>query len=258
MNEHDARLERPSEPARSDDGAVNLAEPLEQIVAEADLIVRGDVVAVDVAVDSDGADDGAGEFGPQTASVAVDTVLKGDARVGELTIVKPRSAYRLEVGRSGVFVLQVTGDGAPTLFGYHGVHDARRFPEFERVLAGLPRLVPPPTDEEIRALAARADAIVVGPAVADGPVDFALGEHEYTAAARIDVQDVIAGDVPLGELPVLRRVSVFEVGARWGFPTDAPNPGVYFLDTSTVPAAVLNPIDPFQYQARAVRRALGL
>lgn len=245
----------------SSEQAINLAEPLDQIVAEAELIVHGSVVSAEPAA----AGGDAGEYPPQTAVVRVDEVLKGAAPVGDLEVAKPASAYYVTAepaaaspGRhAGLFVLRAGADGTPELFGYQGVHDDRQRQEFDRLLAGLPQQVAPPSDADIRALAARADAVVVGPATADGPVDFRLGDTEYTAAARVDVQDVLQGDLAPGELQVIRGRNVFEVGGRWGFPTDIPNVGVYFLDLSSEPAVVLNPVDPFRYQARAVARALS-
>lgn len=244
----------------TDEQAINLAEPLEEIVSQAALIVRGAVLSADpVAPIADG------RYPPQTAVVRIDEVLKGSADSAELTIAKPDSAYYLTADAAdvepdaeldGLFALGVT-DGVPTLIGYHGVHDARQRPEFDRLLAGLPGDVPAPTEAEIRALAEQADAVVAGPAVAEGPIDFGHGDAEFTAAAVVDVQEVLAGEATLGKLHVIRGRNVFEVGARWGFPTDIPNIGVYFLDLSSEPAVVLNPIDPFRYQARAVSRALG-
>ncbi len=243
----------------SNERAINLAEPLEAIVADADVIVHATVLRAepDVAGDAD-------RFGAQDAVVLVDEVLKGDLTPGEVNVAKPDSAYYLTAradapaaGRHrGLFVLRAGPDGL-SLFGYHGVHDDAHRPEFDRLLAGLPGDVAPPTDAEILELAARADAIVVGAAVASGPVDFRRGATEYTAAATVEVHDVLQGELAEAELPVIRGRAVFAIGARWGFPTDLPTIGVYFLDTTATPAVVLNPVDPFLYQPRAVAQVLA-
>ena len=73
-------------------------------------------------------------------------------------------------------------------------------------------------------------------------------------AATVAVDKVVRGEVARPSSRSCASCSISAPG--WGFPTDVPMFGVYFLDTSDSPAAVLDPVDPSLYQPRLVERVL--
>jgi len=239
------------------DRAIDPAEPIDAIAEQAVTLVEGSVVAADPELS------GEGPFEAQSAVIAVRRVLKGDAAAGEITVAKPESGYFLTADPSdpspqartaGLFAL----DGEGHLVGYVGVYSAEAVPQFERVLAGLPADVPAPTTAQVGEWAAAADTVVIGWVDAVGqPVEFSYGPAQYAKSGTLHVDAVLAGELADAELAVVRGPSVFEVGAKWGFRTDNSfASGVFFLDTSSSPAVVLNGAAPWQVSERAARQAL--
>ncbi|WP_141780551.1 hypothetical protein [Nocardioides albertanoniae] len=246
------------------DQATNKAESIADLVAEADLIVRGTVTKAAPAID----DNDASTFEAQSATIAVDKVLKGDARPGNLEISKPDSAYYLTSeadpdgparGRfAGTFVLK-TESGTPTLFGYVGVHDDAYAPQaFARVLAHLPERRPAATTKQLSAWAKDADLIVYGSAfgdadhVTDRTPRLNLSDH-----ASIEPIEVLKGDLG-SNIDVAQGPQPSEPGGTWSFPIGKDDflVGVYFIDTSGATPTVINTATPVGVNRRRVEKLL--
>lgn len=241
------------------DRATDPAEPITDLVADADLIVTGTVVE---AAPADAADD-AGTFGRQAATIEVGSVLKGAAAVGKLAIVKPESPYFLtEAGDSdrkarsaGIFVLRNTGD-TPELIGYVGVHDHEFAPQwFARALAGMPAKLPPPTPEQLAEWAARADVIVFAAATGDAnQVETRTPRLDWAGAGTLEPIEVLKGELS-GPVDVTRGPQPAQPGGTWAFPVQAERTGVFFVDTSN--GTVINTAAPWDVVPLQVRRLLG-
>jgi hypothetical protein len=239
------------------DRATDPAEPLTDLVADADLIVTGTVVEAAPAVDD------AGTFGTQTATIEVASVLKGAAAVGKLAITKPESSYFLtETGDSdrkarsgGIFVLRNTAD-TPELLGYVGVHDHEFAPQwFDRALAGMPAKLPPPTRDQLAEWAARADVIVFGAATGDAnQVETRTPRLDWAAAGTVEPIQVLKGELS-GPVAVTRGPQPAQPGGTWAFPVQSERTGVFFVDTST--GTVINTAAPWDVVPLQVRQLLG-
>lgn len=249
-------------PGGGRDEATDPAEPIKELVADADLIVRGSVVEVDPSIDATDAP----MFDPQTATIAVEATLKGDAEPGKLTIAKPESTYVLveasdprndrKARSSGIFVLRDTGD-TPTLFGYVGVHDHEFAPQwFDRALAGLPVKLPPPTDEELSDWVARSDVIVFAAATGDaGRVELHTPRLDWAGVGTLEPIEVLKGELA-GHTEVARGPQPTLPGGTWAFPVQQERTGVFFLDMSSGPPTVINTAAPWDVYTHQVRRIL--
>jgi hypothetical protein len=241
------------------DRATDPAEPITDLVADADLIVTGTVVE---AAPAEAAAD-AGTFGRQTATIEVGSVLKGAVAVGKLVIVKPESSYFLtdaedsdrKARSGGIFVLRNTGD-APELLGYVGVHDHEFAPQwFARALAGMPAKLPPPTREQLREWAARADVIVFGAATGDAnQVETRTPRLDWAAAGTVEPIEVLKGELS-GPVAVTRGPQPAQPGGTWAFPVQHERTGVFFVDTAN--GTVINTAAPWDVVALQVRQLLG-
>ncbi|MDQ3790218.1 MAG: hypothetical protein M3422_23620 [Actinomycetota bacterium] len=248
-------------PVDGGDHATDPAEPITALVADADLIVTGTVVEVTPTTDAD-----AGTFGPQTAAIEVEAVLKGGAGPGKLAITKPESAYFLvepadatsdRKGRSGgVFVLRNTGD-TPTLLGHVGVHDHEFAQQwFTRALAGLPTKLPPPTNAQLTEWATRADVIVFAAATGDaGRVETRTPRLDWAEAGTLEPIEVLKGELA-GPTAVVRGPQPTLPGGTWGFPVQKERTGVFFLDTAGGTPTVINTAAPWDVTATQVRQLL--
>jgi hypothetical protein len=235
------------------DHATDPAEPITDLVADADLIVTGTVVEATPS-DADGPD-----FGAQTATIEVGSVLKGAAAAGKLAITKPESAYYLtenadsdrKARTGGIFVLRDT-----ELLGYVGVHDHEFAPQwFARALAGLPAQLPPPTREQLTDWAARADLIVFAAATGDADkVETRTPRLDWATAGTLEPIEVLKGELS-GPVDVVRGPQPAQPGGTWAFPVQTERTGVFFVDTST--GTVLNTAAPWDVAAHQVRQVLG-
>jgi hypothetical protein len=249
--------------AAATDKATDPAEPITELVAAADLVVTGSVIEVTPAVD----EPGARTFGAQTATIEVQAGLKGDVAPGKLVIAKPESSYFLteasdargdrKARSGGIFVLRNTGD-TPTLFGHVGVHDHEFAPQwFARALAGLPATLPPPTTAQLTEWVDRADVVVFAAATGDaGRVETRTPRLDWAGAGTLEPIEVLKGDLP-GSVEVVRGPQPELPGGTWAFPVQKERTGVFFLDTSTSPATVINTAAPWDVFAQQVRRLLG-
>lgn len=245
------------------DQATDPAEPITALVADADLIVRGTVVEVAPSADAD-AD--ARTYGPQTATIEVESTLKGDVAPGKLAITKPESSYYLaeaadapsdrKARSGGIFVLRNTGD-TPTLFGHVGVHDHEFAAQwFARVLAGMPAKLPPPTNNQLAEWVTRADVIVFAAATgAADRVETRTPRLDWAEAGTLEPIEVLKGELP-GPIEVARGPQPTLPGGTWAFPVQKERTGVFFLDTSSQPPTVINTAAPWDVPAVQVRQLL--
>jgi hypothetical protein len=256
----DTTDERPGE---GPDEATDPAEPIKELVADADLIVTGSVIEVDPAINATNAQ----TFVPQTATIEVESTLKGDVEPGKLTITKPESPYFLaeasdapndrKARSGGIFVLTDTGDTA-TLFGHVGVHDHEFAPQwFARVLAGLPAKLPPPTNVQLSEWVASSDVIVFAAATGDADrVEMRTSRLDWAEAGTLEPIEVLKGDLA-GHIEVARGPQPTLPGGTWAFPVQKERTGVFFLDMSNQPPTVINtaaPWDVFTHQVRQLLR----
>jgi hypothetical protein len=249
-------------PGDGGDAATDPAEPITDLVANADLIVTGSVIEVDPAIDATDTS----TFAAQTATIEVSAAMKGDVPPGKLTIAKPESAYFLaeatdassdrKARSGGVFVLRNTGD-TPTLFGYVGVHDHEFAQQwFERVLAGLPVKLPPPTKDELTQWVSTSDVIVFGAATGDaGRVETHTPRLDWADAGTVEPIEVLKGDLP-GPVAASRGPQPSLPGGTWGFPVQTERTGVFFLDTSSGQPVVVNTAAPWDVNIHQVRQLL--
>ncbi len=249
-------------PGDGGDQATDPAEPITELVAGADLIVTGSVIEVEPAGNT--ADERT--FARQTATIEVQSTLKGAAEPGKLTVTKPESPYFLTVaeeapsGRKarsgGIFVLKDTG-GTLTLFGHVGVHDHEFAPQwFARVLAGLPAKPPTPTRDQLEEWVGRADVVVFAAATGDaGRVETRTPRLDWAGAGTLEPIEVLKGELT-GSLAVVRGPQPSLPGGTWAFPVQKERTGVFFLDMSDNPPTVLNTAAPWDVFARQVRQLL--
>lgn len=249
-------------PGEGRDEATDPAEPIKELVADADLIVTGSVIEVEPSINATNAQ----TFDPQTATIEVESTLKGDVQPGKLTITKPESPYFLaeasdapndrKARPGGIFVLRDTGD-TPTLFGYVGVHDHEFAPQwFERVLAGLPARLPSPTKDQLSEWVARSDVIVFAAATGDaGRVETRTPRLDWAEAGTLEPIEVLKGDLA-GHIEVARGPQPTLPGGTWAFPVQKERTGVFFLDMSSQPPTVINTAAPWDVDSHQVRRIL--
>lgn len=248
-------------PVDGGDRATDPAEPIPALVADADLIVTGTVSAVARAVDADER-----TFGQQTATIEVRSTLKGDPAPEKLSITKPESSYFLveaadassdrRARSGGVFVLRNTG-GTPTLLGHVGVHDHEFAAQwFARALAGLPATLPPPTTDQLREWVARADVVVFAAVTGDaGRVETRTPRLDWAEAGTLEPIEVLKGELA-GPVEVARGPQPTVPGGTWAFPVQKERTGVFFLDTSSGPATVINTAAPWDVAPVQVRQLL--
>jgi hypothetical protein len=249
-------------PVDGGDQATDPAEPITELVADADLIVTGTVLEVAPAI---GATD-APAFARQTATIEVQSTLKGDVTPGKLAIAKPESSYFLadasdapsdrKARSGGIFVLRNTGD-TPTLFGYVGVHDHEFAAQwFARALAGLPATLPPPTRDQLAEWVTRADVIVFAAATGDaGSVETRTPRLDWAAAGTLEPIEVLKGELA-GPVEVTRGPQPALPGGTWAFPVQKERTGVFFLDTSSRPPTVINTAAPWDVATTQVKQLL--
>jgi hypothetical protein len=249
-------------PADGGDQATDPAEPIENLVADADLIVTGSVIEVDPAIDATGAE----TFDSQTATIEVESTLKGAVEPGKLAITKPESPYFLaeasdassdrKARSGGIFVLKDTGD-TPTLFGYVGVHDHEFAPQwFDRALAGLPVKLPPPTKDQLTEWVAGADVIVFAAATGDaGRVETRTPRLDWAEAGTLEPIEVLKGELT-GPVDVARGPQPSLPGGTWAFPVQKERTGVFFLDMSGEQPTVINTAAPWDVPAQQVKQLL--
>lgn len=249
-------------PGEGRDEATDPAEPIKELVADADLIVTGSVIEVEPSINATNAQ----TFDPQTAMIEVESTLKGDVEPGKLAITKPESPYFLaeasdapsdrKARSGGIFVLRDTGD-TPTLFGHVGVHDHEFAPQwFERVLAGLPAKLPPPTNDQLAEWVARSDVIVFAAATGDaGRVETRTPRLDWAEAGTLEPIEVLKGDLA-GPIDVARGPQPSLPGGTWAFPVQKERTGVFFLDMSSEPPTVINTAAPWDVYAHQVRQLL--
>jgi hypothetical protein len=254
--------EQPMRSETTTDQATDPAEPIKELVADADLIVTGSVIEVEPSINATNAR----TFDPQTATIEVEATLKGDVEPGKLTITKPQSPYFLAEGSDapndrkarsgGIFVLRATGD-TPTLFGHVGVHDHEFAPQwFERVLAGLPAKLPPPTKDQLSEWVARSAVIVFAAATGDaGRVELRTPRLDWAEAGTLEPIEVLKGDLA-GHIEVARGPQPSLPGGTWAFPVQKERTGVFFLDMSSEPPTIINTAAPWDVHAHQVRQLL--
>ncbi len=257
MRPETTTAERPGE---GSDQATDPAEPIKELVTDADLIVTGSVIDAEPSLD--GAD--AKTFDQQTATIDVESTLKGAVEPGKLTITKPESAYFLASDTSGdlkaraggIFVLRDTGD-TPTLLGHVGVHDHEFAPLwFARALAGMPTKLPPPTPDQLAAWVAGADVIVFAAATGDaGRVESRTPRLDWADAGTLEPIEVLKGELA-GPLAVTRGPQPSLPGGTWAFPVQKERTGVFFVDSSSGSPVVLNEAAPWDVNIHEVRRLL--
>lgn len=249
-------------PGNGGDEATDPAEPIKELVEDADLIVTGSVIEVEPSIDATNAQ----TFEPQTATIEVESTLKGDVEPGKLVIAKPESPYLLveasdapndrNARSGGIFVLRDTGD-TPTLFGHVGVHDHEFAPQwFARALAGLPAKLPPPTNDQLSEWVARSDVIVFAAATGDaGRVETRTPRLDWAEAGTLEPIEVLKGELA-GPIEVARGPQPSLPGGTWAFPVQKERTGVFFLDMSSDPPTVVNTAAPWDVFARQVRQLL--
>jgi hypothetical protein len=247
------------------DQATDPAEPITRLVADADLIVTGAVIEVAPASDTTDTP-GARTYDPQTATIEVESTLKGDVAPGKLAITKPESSYYLaeasdarsdrKARSGGVFVLRNT-DGAPALLGHVGVHDHEFAAQwFARVLAGLPAKLPPPANSQLTEWVARADVIVFAAATGDAAsVETRTPRLDWAGTGTLEPIEVLKGELA-GPVEVARGPQPTLPGGTWAFPVHKERTGVFFLDTSSRPATVINTAAPWDVTPNQVRQLL--
>ena len=252
--------ERPGEGGNQ---ATDPAEPIKNLVADADLIVTGSVIEVEPSSNATNAK----TFDQQTATIEVESTLKGDAAPGKLVITKPESAYFLveasdassdrRARSGGIFVLRDTGD-TPTLLGHVGVHDHEFAPQwFDRALAGLPVKLPPPTKEQLTEWVASADVIVFAAATGDaGRVELCTPRLDWAEAGTLAPIEVLKGELA-GPVAVARGPQPSLPGGTWAFPVQKERTGVFFLDTSSEPPTVINTAAPWDAYVHQVKQLLA-
>lgn len=249
-------------PETTTDAATDPAEPIKELVADADLIVTGSVIEVEPSID----DTSAQTFDAQTATIEVESTVKGDVEPGKLTIAKPESSYFLaeasdassdrKARSGGIFVLRDTGD-TPTLLGHVGVHDHEFAPQwFDRVLADLPVKLPPPTKDQLEEWVAGADVIVFAAATGDASrVETRTPRLDWAEAGTLEPIEVLKGELT-GPVAVARGPQPSLPGGTWAFPVQKERTGVFFLDMSSAPPTVINTAAPWDVQAQQVRQLL--
>lgn len=250
-------------PGNGGDEATDPAEPIKDLVADADLIVTGSVIEVEPSINATSAT----TFDSQTATIEVVSTLKGDVAPGKLAITKPESPYFLaevadassdrKARSGGIFVLRDTGD-TPTLFGHVGVHDHEFAPQwFDRVLAGLPTKLPPPTKEQLAEWVASADVIVFAAATGDaGRVELRTPRLDWAEAGTLEPIEVLKGELA-GPIEVARGPQPSVPGGTWAFPVQKERTGVFFIDMSSESPTVINTAAPWDVSAHQVRQLLG-
>jgi hypothetical protein len=250
------------QPVDSGDQATDPAEPITRLVADADLIVTGSVIEVAPAV----GDTGARTFDPQTATIEVESTLKGDVAPGKLAITKPESSYYLaeasdvpsdrKARTGGIFVLRNTAD-TPALLGHVGVHDHEFAAQwFARVLAGLPAKLPPPANSQLTEWVARADVIVFAAATGDAAgVETRTPRLDWAGAGTLEPIEVLKGELA-GPVEVARGPQPTLPGGTWAFPVQKERTGVFFLDTTSQPVTVINTAAPWDVATTQVRQLL--
>ena len=236
----------------------NLAEPISELVAAADLIVVGTVESVDSPVANAEEEE---EFPAQQAVVKVGDVLKGDPQ-STITVTKPDGTWFYlsdhaeashDAKHEGIFVLKAAGE-TYDLFGYVGVHDdSAAARKFDRVLAGLPENAPAASREQLAEWAAQADIIVFARARGtEGDVALHTPRVDFSAAATLTPIEVLKGEMP-EPLEVVQGDQPDVPGGTWGFPvTDQGQTGVYFIDTSSGTPTVINTTEPSVINRRQV------
>jgi hypothetical protein len=249
-------------PGNGGDKATDPAEPINALVGEANLIVTGSVIEVEPSINATNAQ----TFGQQTATIEVESTLKGDVKPGKLAVTKPESSYFLAAGgdagsdrnarSGGIFVLRDTGAN-PTLFGHVGVHDHEFAPQwFARVLAGLPAKLPPPTNEQLAEWAARANVIVFAAATGDAArIETHTPRLDWAGAGTLEPIEVLKGNLA-GRVAVARGPQPTLPGGSWAFPVQKERTGVFFLDMSSQPPTVINTAAPWDVAPNQVKRIL--
>jgi hypothetical protein len=244
------------------DQATDPAEPITELVADADLIVTGTVVEVAPASGTTGAP----TFDRQTATIEVESSLKGAVAPGKLAITKPESSYFLaeasaassdrKARSGGIFVLRNTGD-TPTLLGHVGVHDHEFAAQwFARVLAGLPAKLPPPAGNQLAEWVTRADVIVFAAATgAADRVETHTPRLDWAETGTLEPIEVLKGELT-GPIEVARGPQPTLPGGTWAFPVQKERTGVFFLDTSSQPPTVINTAAPWEVATTQVRQLL--
>lgn len=250
-------------PGEGQDQATDPAEPIKELVADADLIVTGSVIEVEPSIDVAASAD-TRTFGPQTATIEVESTLKGAVEPGKLTVTKPESSYFLASDTSsdrkarvgGIFVLRDTGD-TPTLLGHVGVHDHEFAPQwFARALAGLPAKLPPPTNDQLAEWVAGADVIVFAAATGDASrVEQRTPRLDWADAGTLEPIEVLKGELA-APLAVARGPQPSLPGGTWAFPVQKERTGVFFLDTSSGTPMVVNTAAPWDVNIHQVRQLL--
>ncbi len=249
-------------PGNGGDAATDPAEPIKDVVGQADLIVTGSVLEVEPSISATDAQ----TFAPQNATIEVEAVLKGNAGPGKLAITKPESPYFLvepsaaasdrKARSGGIFTLRNTG-GKPTLFGHVGVHDHEFAPQwFDRVLAGLPVKLPPPGKDQLTEWIAKADVIVFAAATGDASrVEERTPRLDWAEAGTLAPIEVLKGNLP-GPTGVARGPQPSLPGGTWAFPVQQERTGVFFLDMSGKQPTVINTAAPWDVPSQQVRQLL--
>lgn len=262
MSEHTNTDSSSTTETRRAPDAVNVVEPFDELVAGATTIAVVTVTSADpnaVTLNPDGG------YPAQSAELQVLDVLAGTVGADSIEVTKPAGAYFLtaeenagqpDARHHGIVFLDDSSPAA--LLGYLGVHsgpyDLRRT---VRTIAGLPPDEPAPTDEEIHALADRADAVVLGYATGrPASVEHTFAGYEFSSEADLQVASTLAGQEVTGTISVRRGDVPDSPGGPWGFRTDTFVNAVYFLDLSTEPPTVLNPSEPSLYPRWLVEPAL--
>ena len=175
------------------------------------------------------------EIDDTSACVAIEEVLAGDPTLPSSGTIRVAIGPCVELGASGTWIL---GGGDP-----YEVLSAPAITDevgTRRLLAGKPRVEPPPTPSEIRALAERADAVL-----------FARIDATSSTTATATLEEAIHGESPT-DAAVARGI-----GLDWTFPERAPSYGVLFLQHDDAGWIAINDQVPSAYRTRPVREALG-
>lgn len=205
-------------------------EPVESLVSQAERIVTGQIQEAN-----------AGDY-----ELVVREVLAGPAEVGQRIRVMnaPKGARALALfdEEEGVWLLGA-GDPAPVLAGGSGGPSQRTV---ERVMAGLPAVESPPSDQELQELAAESDVVVWAEVTStDGT----------TASARR--LKVLQGDIA-ETFTVTAGGPTDAPGGPWTFPVrDVPDRPVLFLKQNNGGWTAINPTDVTLYRPTLVERALS-